>query len=201
MIHNEALFTLSYGVYVLTTNDGKRDNGAIVNTVQMLTETPKRVTIFVNKSNYTEETLRKTGCANVCVLSEQAPFSVIERFGFYSGREKDKFESFPCPTAENGLKYLDKYASAVIGVKVTDAYDYGTHTLFVAEVTDANVISEDPPMTYAHYLANVKPNPKVSVKGEKWVCKICGYVHEGELPSDFICPLCKHPAEDFERLE
>ncbi len=212
MIEKTAMYQLTYGLFVLTTTDGAKQNGCIVNTVSMLTDNPKRITVFVNKANYTEELLRKTKVFNVSVLTEKTPFDVFRQFGFQSGRDVDKFAGTSYPTTENGLYYLPEYANAVISAKVIDAYDYDTHTLFVAEVTEAVNLSNEPSVTYAYYQSNIKPKPQAApteaeklADGEKkqgkWVCKICGYTHEGEeLPEDFICPWCKHPAEDFERI-
>lgn len=212
MIEKTAMYQLTYGLFVLTTTDGEKQNGCIVNTVSMLTDNPKRITVFVNKANYTEELLRKTGVFNVSVLTEKTPFDVFRQFGFQSGRDVDKFADANYPTTENGLYYLPAYANAVISAKVVDAYEYGTHTLFVAEVTEAKNLLSDPSVTYAYYQNHIKPKPQATAEAEKpaegekkqgkWVCKICGYTHEGEeLPDDFICPWCKHPAEDFERIE
>ena len=203
MIEKTAMYKLTYGLFVLTTTDGVKQNGCIVNTVAMITDSPKRITVFVNKANYTEELLRKTGVFNVSILTESAPFDVFKQFGFVSGRDVDKFAGKSYPTTENGLYYIAENTNAVLSAKVVDAYDYGTHTLFVAEVTEAKTLSQDKSVTYEYYQSNIKPKPQVEVKAEdkeKWVCKICGYVHEGELPDDFICPWCKHPAEDFERV-
>lgn len=211
MIEKEAMYKLTYGLFVLTVKKEDGQNGCIVNTVSMLTDNPKRITVFVNKANYTEELLRKTGELNVSVLTESTPFDVFKQFGFCSGRDTDKFAGKTYPTTENGLYYLPEYTNAVLSAKVIDALDYGTHTLFVAEVTEAKTLSQEKSVTYEYYQNHIKPKPQVSApaqaetaekKGGKWVCKICGYVHEGEeLPDDFICPWCKHPAEDFERVE
>ncbi len=209
MIEKQAMYKLTYGLFVLTTTDGEKQNGCIVNTVSMITDSPKRITVFVNKSNYSEELLRKTGVFNVSVLTEKTPFEVFKQFGFCSGRDTDKFAGKEYPKTENGLYYLPEYANAVLSAKVVDAYDYDTHTLFVAEVTEAKTLNEDKSVTYEYYQSHIKPKPEVpkadaeaqEKKGGKWVCKICGYVHEGEeLPEDFICPWCKHPAEDFEKI-
>ena len=202
MIENQAMYKISYGLYMLTSTDGKKQNGCIVNTVSMLTDNPKRIVVFVNKANYTEELLRKTGVFNVSVLTEKAPFDIFKQFGFCSGRDTDKFADKTYPKTENGLNYLPEYSNAVLSAKVVDALDYGTHTLFVAEVTEAKKLSDDKSVTYEYYQNNIKPKPQkeqVSA-GEKWVCKVCGYVHEGPMPDDFICPWCKHPASDFERV-
>ena len=203
MIDNTAMYKITYGLYMLTTTDGEKQNGCIVNTVNMLTDNPKRITVFVNKANYSEELLRKTGVFNVSVLTKSAPFELFKQFGFVSGREKDKFEGGRYETSENGLYYLPEHANALISGKVVDCYDYGTHTLFVAEVTEAKKLSDEESVSYEYYQAHIKQKPQVSAAPtdkEKWVCKVCGYTHEGELPDDFICPWCKHPASDFEKV-
>ncbi len=201
MIDNKAMYKISYGLYMLTTTDGEKQNGCIVNTVAMLTDNPKRVTLFVNKANYSNELLKKTGVFNVSVLTESAPFELFKQFGFVSGREVDKFATGSYERSENGLYYLPEHANAVLSGKVVDSYDYGTHTLFVAEITEAKTLSQEKSVTYEYYQANIKAKPQVQAEEnkEKWVCKVCGYVHEGPLPEDFICPWCKHPASDFER--
>lgn len=203
MIEKEAMYKITYGLFMLTTTDGEKQNGCIVNTVAMLTDNPKRITVFVNKANYSEELLRKTGVLNVSILTEKAPFDVFQQFGFSSGRDTDKFGSASYPITENGLKYLPDYANAVLSAKVVGTHDYGTHTLFVAEVTEAKTLSNDKSVSYEYYLNNIKPKPNAPKQEEgakkRWVCKICGYEYEGEeLPADYVCPLCKHPAEDFE---
>lgn len=209
MIEKEAMYKLTYGLFVLTTKDGEKQNGCIINTVSMLTDTPKRITVFVNKTNYTEELIRKTGVFNVSVLTESAPFEVFKQFGFCSGRDTDKFAGGSYPKSENGLYYIPAHTNAVLSAKVIDAHDYGTHTLFVAEVTEAKTLSSEKSVTYEYYQKNIKPAPQAKAQQQaqeaggthKWVCKICGYTHEGEeLPEDFICPWCKHPAEDFEQI-
>lgn len=206
MIEKEAMYKLTYGLFMLTTTDGQKQNGCIVNTVMMLTDNPKRIVVFVNKSNYSEELLRKTKIFNVSVLTEKTPFDIFKQFGFQSGRDVDKFEGGRYETSANGLYYLPDYANAVLSGKVVDCYDYDTHTLFVAEVTEAKTLNSDKSVTYEYYQNNIKPKPQApkteepSGKG-KWVCKVCGYVYEGdELPADFVCPWCKHPAEDFEKV-
>lgn len=197
------MYKLTYGLFMLTTTDGNKQNGCIVNTVSMLTDEPKRIVVFVNKSNYSEELLKKTGIFNVSVLDESVPFEIFKQFGFQSGRDVDKFEGGRYETSENGLYYLSKHCNAVLSGKVVDFYDYGTHTLFVAEVTEAKKLDGGKSVTYEYYQNNIKPRPEAPKKeeaGEKWVCQICGYTHEGPLPDDFICPWCKHPAEDFQRV-
>lgn len=209
-IEKEAMFKLTYGLFVLSVNDGTRDNGCIVNTVSMLTDNPKRITVFVNKLNYTEQMIRRSGVFNVSVLTESAPFEIFKQFGFSSGRDVYKFAGKTYPRTSNGLYYIPEHTNAVISAKVTDVLDYGTHTMFVAEVTEAKVLSAEPSVTYEYYFAHIKPKPGAAPKAEggegkktkRWVCKICGFVYEGEtLPEDYICPLCKHGAEDFEPLD
>ena len=207
MIEKEAMYKLTYGLFMLTTTDGQKQNGCIVNTVSMLTDNPKRIVVFVNKANYSEELLKKTGVFNVSVLTESAPFEIFKQFGFQSGRDTDKFAGGRYEVSANGLYYLPEYANAVLSAKVIDYYDYDTHTLFVAEVTEAKKLNDEKSVTYEYYQSNIKPKPQAAKSEEKsgkgkWVCKICGYVYEGdELPADFTCPWCKHPAEDFERVE
>lgn len=204
VVEPNALFKLSYGLFVLTAKDGGKDNGCIINTVTQLTDTPKRITIAVNKANYTHDMIQKTGVFNVSVLSEDVPFKIFQQFGFQSGRDADKFAGMATQTrSANGLRYLSEYTNAFISAKVISAEDYGTHTLFVADITEAKVLSAEPSVTYAYYFEHIKPKPQPTAEAKKgWVCKICGYVYEGEdLPADFICPLCKHGAEDFEPLK
>lgn len=201
MIEPTAMFKLSYGLFVLTAKDGNKDNGCIINTVMQVTDSPKRISIAVNKANFTHDMILKTGVFNVSVLSEEAKFGIFERFGFSSGRDTDKFDNFNnISRSENGLIYLTESANALLSGRVTDTRDCGTHTEFFADVTEAKVLSDAHSMTYQYYFDNVKPKPQKKVKG--YICKICGYVYEGEtLPPDFICPLCKHGAEDFEPIK
>lgn len=200
-IEPNAMFKLSYGLFVLSANDGK-DNGCIINTVTQITDTPKRISIAVNKANHTHDQILKTGVFNVSVLSTDATFPMFERFGFQSGRDADKFAGFESvDRSENGLYYVTEATNAFISGKVIQTLDFGTHTVFVADVTEAKVLSAAPSLTYAYYFEHVKPKPAALNEQKGWVCKICGYVHESEeLPDDFICPLCKHGPEDFEKL-
>ncbi len=203
MIEKEAMYKISYGLYMLTTTDGEKQNGCIVNTVSMITDEPKRIVVFVNKANYSNELLKKTGVFNVSVLTEKTPFDVFKQFGFQSGKDVDKFADKAYPTTENGLYYLPDVANSVMSAKVVDSYDYGTHTLFVAEVTEAKKLSNEQSTTYDYYQSNIKPKPQAKKEEnapEKWVCTVCGYTHEGALPDDFVCPWCKHPASDFEKV-
>lgn len=211
MIEKEAMFSLTYGLFVLTTTDGQKQNGCIINTVSMLTDSPKRITVFINNDNYSCELLKRTKLFTVSVLTENTPFAIFQQFGFVSGREKDKFEGGRYATSENGLYYLPEVSNAFISGKVVDFYDYGTHTLFVAEVTEAKALGQDKSLSYAHYLQNIKPDSVKTVakadsvpekKTHRYVCEVCGYEYEGEnLPVDFICPWCKHPASDFKQID
>ena len=197
------MFKLSYGLFVLTARDGAKDNGCIINTTVMITETPRRISVAVNKTDFTHEMIVKTGVFNVSILAQSAPFSVFEHFGFHSGRDMDKFaDCGDDARAANGVRYIPKYTNGVISGRVTEALDYGTHTVFIADVTQAFALSGEPSATYQYYFDNIKPKPQPPKADKKgFVCKICGYVYEGDvLPEDFVCPLCKHGAEDFEPM-
>ena len=203
LIDGAAMNKLSYGLFVLTSREGDKDNGCIINTAQMLTDSPKRVTIAVNRQNLSRDMIARTGLFNLSVLTEEVPFKVFERFGFVSGRDADKFAGCDCDVrTANGLRYVPKYTNAVISCRVVESHDYDTHTLFVAEVVEARTLSDQPSITYAYYFAHTKPKPQPTDTPKKgFVCKICGYVYEGDaLPEDYVCPLCKHGPEDFEPL-
>ena len=195
----------SYGLFVLTAQADGKDNGCIINTAAQLTSTPGRINIAVNKANYTHDMILHTGVFNVSVLAEDASFDTFKRFGFASGKDTDKFTGFAehIGRSKNGLTYVTLGTNAFLSAKVIDSYDYGTHTLFIAEVTEAAVLRDAPSVTYGYYFEHIKPKPQPKIEEEKhgYVCKICGYVYEGDtLPPDFICPLCKHGAEDFEKI-
>ena len=195
-----ALFNIGYGLYVVTSNDGKKDNGLIVNTVSQVTNTPNRVAVCINKQNYSHHIIRQTSIMNVNCLSVEAPFSVFEDFGFRSGRTADKFENCEVLRSDNGLVFLPKYINSFMSLKVEQYIDLDTHGMFICSVTEARVISDRETMTYTYYQNNVKPKPQTEGK-KGWVCKVCGYVYEGEeLPEDFVCPLCKHGTADFEPI-
>ena len=186
-----ALFRIGYGLYVVTSNDGKKDNGLIVNTVIQLTDTPNRVAVNINKANYSHHVIKQTGMLNVNCLSTEAPFSVFQQFGFQTGRSVDKFAGQTVHRSDNGLVFLDKYINAFMSLKVEDYVDLGTHGMFICSVTEARVMSNQETMTYTYYQNNVKPKPETEGK-KGFVCKVCGYIYEGdELPADYICPLCK----------
>jgi flavin reductase (DIM6/NTAB) family NADH-FMN oxidoreductase RutF len=197
-IDTKALNNIGYGLYVVTTEQGGKDNGLIVNTVMQLTQDPLRVGVCVNKANFSHDTILKSGKMNVNCLSQSAPFSVFETFGFKSGRDTDKFAGCTPLRSANGLVYLPKHINAYISLEVAEYVDLGTHGLFICDVTESRVLSADPSMTYAYYHKNVKPKPKTESATKGYVCTICGYIHaESELPQDFVCPICKHGADDF----
>lgn len=200
---NKAMFKLTYGLFVITAKEGEKDNGCIVNTVSQVTSSPNRISVAINKQNYTHDMIMATGIFNVSILTEKSTFATYKNFGFQSGRHVDKFEQISYVRAENGVVYIPEETNAVICANVVEKVDLGTHTLFIADVTDAIVLSEENSVTYDYYHKNIKEKPNKDENIKKgWVCTICGYIYEGEeLPADFICPLCKHGAQDFKRIE
>ncbi len=201
-IQNEALFRIPYGLYLLSARCDGRDNACIINAAQLVTDQPKCLAVTVNKRNFTHDMIQNTGIFNLSVLTEQTPFSVFEQFGFRSGRDGvDKFTpGEEAQRTQNWLRYLPSVSNAVISCEVVNTLDCGTHTLFLSQVVLAKVLSGQPSATYDYYQKRIKPQPQPKEK-KGWVCKVCGYVYEGEeLPPDFICPWCKHGAADFERL-
>lgn len=206
MKNKKAMYALSYGLFVLTTREGEKDNGCIINTGMQVTTTPNRILFAVNKGNYTHDLLLKSNRFTLSVISEEADFSLFQRFGFQSGREVDKFAGFAdVVRGENEVLRPTKGINAWLNGWVVSTTDLGTHTLFLADVVDGDVVSAAPSATYAYYQSNIKPKPEApKEKSEKkrWVCKVCGYIYEGDtLPEDYICPICKHPASDFEELK
>lgn len=196
-----ALFKIGYGLYVVTSNDGKKDNGLIVNTVSQVTNTPNRVAVTINKDNYSHHVIKQTGIMNLNCLSTDAPFKVFETFGFQSGRTADKFTEWKPMHSDNGLAFLPRYINSFMSLKVEQYVDLDTHGMFICTITEARVISNVETMTYTYYQNYVKPKPQTEGK-KGFVCVVCGYVYEGdELPDDFVCPLCKHGAADFEPIE
>ncbi len=196
-----ALFNIGYGLYVVTSNDGKKDNGLIVNTVTQVTNTPNRIAVTINKENYSHHVIKQTGIMNINCLTVDAPFSVFEAFGFVSGRNVDKFRDCTPLRSDNGLIFLPRYINSFMSLRVTQYVDLDTHGMFICDVTEARVLSDKETMTYTYYHENVKPKPETEGK-KGYVCKICGYVYEGDtLPDDFICPLCKHGVADFEEIK
>ena len=197
----KALFKIGYGLYVVTCNDGKKDNGLIVNTVSQLTDTPLRVAVNINKANYSHDVIKKTGKLNVNCLNNEAPFAIFKKFGFVSGKDVDKFAGDEALRSDNGLRVLPNYINAFFSLKVDQYVDLGTHGMFICSVTESKTINNVETMTYNYYQANVKPKPDTEKK-KGFVCKVCGYVYEGDtLPEDIVCPLCKHGAADFEEIK
>ena len=207
MIDNKAIFNISYGLFVLVARQGDKDNACIIIVAQQVTSDPLQLMICVNKQNLTHDMILRTLKFNLCPLSEEATMKPFQHFGFQSGKTVDKFAE--CETelrTENGLCYLPKFINSVISCVVTKSIDLGTHTMFIAMPMEARVLSDSPSITYAYYQQKIKPKPVVAPKAEggkkKWVCEVCGYVYEGdELPADYICPWCKHPASDFKPVE
>ncbi|MBQ8572471.1 MAG: flavin reductase [Ruminococcus sp.] len=196
-----ALFNIGYGLYVVTSNDGKKDNGLIVNTVTQVTNTPNRIAVTINKENYSHHIIKQTGIMNINCLTVDAPFSVFEKLGFVSGRHEDKFKDCEPLRSDNGLIFLPRYINSFMSLKVEQYVDLDTHGMFICSITESRVISDRETMTYSYYHENVKPKPETEGK-KGYVCKICGYIYEGDtLPEDFICPLCKHGAADFEEIK
>ena len=203
MLNKKAMFSLSYGLYVLTTKEDYFNNGCIINTVMQITDEPKQIVIAVNKNNKTHDMIVSTGKFNISVISEKADFSLFERFGFQSGKNTDKFQSFDnISVSDNGIIYITEATNAFLSAEVTTMTDCGTHTLFTAKVIDGEILNEDKSATYSFYFEIIKPKQQKTTDKKGFVCKICGYVYEGEeLPENFICPLCKHGADDFEEIK
>lgn len=204
-MNSKALFKIGYGLYVLTTNYDNVDNGCIVNSVMQITSNPLRIAVTVNKNNYTHDLIKDSCVFNLSMLTTETSMRVIEHFGFQSGRTVNKFEK--CPEehrAVNHVVYIPKYTNAYLACRVVNSIDFGTHTMFIADVLDAEVLSDKPSLTYDYYQTNIKPKPvaKKPTDGKRrWVCKVCGYIYEGdELPDDIICPTCKHGKDDFEEI-
>lgn len=201
------LFDITYGLYIVTTHADGRDNGCISNTLVQVTDSPKQVSVCLNKTNLTTEMIRKSGVFTASILSQDADFSLVKRFGFQSGRDTDKFKDFTsCIRVENGTMAITEGTNAFISVKVTRTIDLGSHLMFIGEVTQMEELSSVPSASYSYYQEHIKPKPEKPAEAKPgqtvWRCKICGYIYEGaELPADFICPFCKHPAEDFEKVE
>ena len=199
---SKCMRALTYGLFVVTAKEGEKDNGCITNTVQQLTTTPNVISLAVNKNNYTHGMIERTGLFNASIISEKADFSLFRHFGFQSGATVDKTQGFSSfARAENGIYYVTEGVNAYLSAKVIHSIDLGSHTLFIAEVTDGATLDSAPSATYAFYFANIKPKPQ-KPKKTVWRCKVCGYEYEGEdLPEGFTCPLCKHGPEDFEKIE
>lgn len=202
----KAMYKLSYGLFVLTARDGEKDNGCIINTAIQAASEPNQLSICVNKANYTHDMIERSGKFTVSVLNEQADFELFKRFGFQSGRDVDKFTNFTgCARGADGLYYITEGTNAYISVTVDKTVDLGSHTMFIGEITDMAVLSDTPSTTYEYYQNHIKPKPQAVGKTDEgqtvWRCRICGYEYVGEeIPDDFICPICKHPASDFEKI-
>ena len=202
-MNKKAIYNLTYGLFVLTARCGEKDNGCIINTAGQVTSTPNRISITVNKDNFTHDMIMESGKFNISILSEKASFDTFKHFGFRSGKTVDKFEGYSAAKrSENGIYYITEGTNSYISATVEQTLDLGTHTMFIADVTDGEILTDDPSTTYSYYQSNIKPSPAAPKSSKTtWVCKICGYVYEGEeLPADFICPLCKHGAADFEKV-
>lgn len=199
----KAMHKLTYGLFVLTAKSGSKDNGCIINTVTQVTSEPNRISIAVNKLNYTHDMIAETGEFNVSVLTENSKFETYKHWGFQSGKDVDKCEEISFKRSENGLIYITDETNAYISAKVISSVDLGTHTLFIADVTEAEVLSDDNSVTYSYYQKNIKTtSQKSETKKKGFICTVCGYIYEGDtLPDDFICPWCKHPASDFKPIE
>lgn len=200
----ETMYKLTYGLFVLSSHFDGKDNGCIINTAEQVTAEPNQISIAVNQSNLTQELIQKSGKCNISILSEEADFEIFQHFGFQSGRTVEKFADYPhCRRSENGIYYVTAAANGYISATVRQQIDLGSHTLFIAAVEDMKVLSDAPSATYAYYQSAIKPKPEEQKTSGKtaWRCQVCGYVYEGEeLPEDFICPWCKHPASDFEQI-
>ena len=205
-MNDKTMFNLTYGLFVLTASLDGKDNGCIVNTAGQVTAVPNRISIAVNKSNFTHDMILASGKFNVSILSEEADFSIFKRFGFQSGRDVNKFDGYEhAVRGENGIYYVTEGTNGFISAQVETTLDLGTHTLFIAGVTDMDVLSDIPSTTYTYYQNHIKPKPQPKTESEKgvtiWRCRICGYEYKGDvLPDDFVCPICKHPASDFEKV-
>lgn len=199
----KTMYKLTYGLFVLTSASEGKDSGCIINTAGQVTSEPNRISITVNKSNFTHDLVKKSGKFNVSILSEAANFDTFKHFGFQSGRDVDKFADYAdCKRSANGLYYVTAGTNGYISAAVEQSIDLGSHTMFIAAVEDMEVLSDVPSATYAYYQSAIKPKPEIAAAGKTvWRCTVCGYVYEGEeIPADFICPLCKHPASDFEKV-
>lgn len=208
MIDNKAIFNISYGLFVLVARQDDKDNACIINVAQQVTSEPLQLMICVNKQNLTHDMVLRTLKFNLCPLSEEATMKPFQHFGFQSGKTVDKFALSETELrTENGLRYLPKYINSVISCVVTKSIDLGTHTMFIARVMEAKVLTDSPSITYAYYQQHIKPKPEASgqqsvASKKRWVCEVCGYVYEGdELPDDFVCPWCKHGKSDFKPME
>ena len=197
------LFKITYGLYVLSAKEGKKSNACVINTVMQQTAVPETISVTINKDNYTHDLVKKSGVCAVSVLDTSTTFALIQNFGMQSGRDGiDKFEEYKTLDTKSGIKVLDDYSLGYMELKVLSECDMGTHTMFICEISESvtSDINKNQPLTYAYYHAYVKPQPQAKQGVEMWVCKVCGYMHEGEPADDYICPLCKHGKADFEKF-
>lgn len=203
-MNKKAIYNLTYGLFVLTARSGEKDNGCIINTAGQVTSSPNRISITVNKDNLTHYMVMESGKFNISILSEKASFDIFKHFGFQSGKTTDKFQGYSASKrSENGIYYITEGTNAYISASVEQTIDLGSHTMFIAAVEDMEVLADEPSASYAYYQSSIKPQPEAKPSQGKtaWRCTVCGYIYEGEeLPPDFICPLCKHPASDFEKV-
>lgn len=203
-MNEKAMFQLTYGLFVLTARMGEKDNGCIINTAGQVTAAPNRISITVNKDNLTHDMVMESGKFNLSVISERADFELFRRFGFQSGRTADKFAGYSsCRRSGNGIYYITEGTNAYISAVTEQTIDLGTHTMFIASVEDMDLLADAPSATYAYYHSSIKPKPEKSTESGRavWRCTVCGYVYEGEeLPEDFVCPVCRHSASDFEKV-
>lgn len=204
-MNSKVMNKISYGLYVLTSRNGNQYNGCIINTLAQVTTSPNRVSITVNKGNFSEYMIRSDGRFNVSIVDESAKFELFKRFGFASGRWENKLSGLKYKFAANGIPVIEEGVCGYICCEVVQSIDLGTHTMFIADVVEGEVTSGNAPMTYSYYHANVKPKPAAAPKSdnavERWACNVCGYIYEGALPDDFVCPVCKHGAADFSKLD
>lgn len=198
---NNVMFSLTYGLFIITAREGKKDNGCVVNTVIQVTNSPNRIAVVVNKQNYTHDMIANTRQFNVSVLTEKSSFDTYRHWGFQSGRNVDKMVGITFERAGNGLVYLTQETNAFLSAYVYSSIDLGTHTLFLADVDEGKILSSDPSVSYRYYQENIKQKPQTDTAKKGFFCTVCGYIYEGDtLPEDFICPWCKHPASDFRPL-
>ncbi len=200
-MNTSVLFNIGYGLYVLTANENGKDNGCIINTVMQVTSDPLQIAIAVNKRNFTTGMIQNTKKFNISVLSENSKFEIFKHFGYQSGRDVDKFSDFfDTKRSPNGVLYITENTNSYMSAYVKQEIDLGTHIMFIAQLVEAEKLSDVSTVTYDYYQKNIKPAPQ-STNKKGWRCKICGYIYEGEnLPADFICPVCKHGAVDFEKI-
>jgi flavin reductase (DIM6/NTAB) family NADH-FMN oxidoreductase RutF len=194
----KALYNLTYGLYLLSTREEGKDYGCIINTAVQVARDPDRIAISVQNNNKTCEVLKRTELFNLTAITEDAPFDLFKQFGMQSARDVEKFRGYPgVDRAPNTLPILSRHGNMYLSVYVDQVMDLGSHTLFIGQILDGEVLSNKPSCSYGHYQANIKPKTKKAA-AKQWECRICGHIYEGEeVPDDYLCPLCKHGKEDF----